>query len=259
MRIAIFHNLPSGGAKRSLYEWTCRLANDHEIDVYSLQTADHTFCDIRPFVSQYKVYEFASRSLFKSPFGRLNQLQRWRELDDLERLNRRIARQINLGGYDVLFANTCKFTFIPSLLQHVRIPSVYYLHEPFGPGFVRKIDRPYNAKKRWRGKLDSLDPLIWLYRHRLASIQARSVRGTTRLLANSHFTGECIQTEFGAAPGDLAIAHGPVNSSYQGYARTQFRHFQPFHLQSIALRGGAEPGPAHPAQSGHPRRHDAGD
>lgn len=201
MRIAIFHNLPSGGAKRSLYEWTCRLANDHEIDVYSLQTADHTFCDIRPFVSQYKVYEFASRSLFKSPFGRLNQLQRWRELDDLERLNRRIARQINLGGYDVLFANTCKFTFIPSLLQHVRIPSVYYLHEPFGPGFVRKIDRPYNAKKRWRGKLDSLDPLIWLYRHRLASIQARSVRGTTRLLANSHFTGECIQTEFGVDAG----------------------------------------------------------
>lgn len=197
MKIAIFHNIPSGGAKRALFEWTRRLANEHSLDVYSLETADHAFCDIRPYTSQHNVYNFAPRGLFKSPLGRLNQFQRWRDLGDLERLHRRIAGQINRGGYDVLFANTCMYTFIPALLQYVVIPSVYYLHEPFGSGFFRRFERPCLGKGGWREKLNGFDPLISLYQHRLASIQKWSVRRTTRLLSNSHFTRERIQREFG--------------------------------------------------------------
>ena len=106
MKIAIFHNLPSGGAKRAVYEWVQRLAQEHTIDVYSLSTADHSFCDIRPFVSRHESYEFSPHEMFQPPFGRLNQLQRWRDLGELERVNRKIAARINLGGYDVLFANT---------------------------------------------------------------------------------------------------------------------------------------------------------
>lgn len=220
MKIAIFHNLPSGGAKRALFEWTCRLADEHKIDVFSLQTADHAFCDIRPFTSRHEVYEFSPRSLFKSPFGRLNQFQRWRDLGDLERLNRRIAGQINLGGYDVLFANTCMYTFIPTLLQFVEIPSVYYLHEPFGNGFIRSFDRPYIKKGGWREALDGFDPLIRLYRHRLAFIQKRSVRRTRRLLSNSHFTGVRMQSKFGVetefSPYGVDLkGFQPVNGSHR--------------------------------------------
>jgi glycosyltransferase involved in cell wall biosynthesis len=197
MRIAIFHNLPSGGAKRALLEWTRRLAGEHEIDVYSLGTADHAYCDVRPYTSHYRIYEFTPRGLFKSPFGRLNQLQRWRDLGDLERLNRQIAEQINAGGYDVLLANTCMFTFIPALVQFTEIASVYYLHEPFGPSSLRRIERPYIPKNHYRESLDRFDPLIWMYQHRLGSIQNRSVRKSKRLLANSRFTSECIRTDFG--------------------------------------------------------------
>ena len=73
MRIALFHNAPSGGAKRAIYEWTRRLTEHHQIDVYTLNSADHDFCDIRPFVQQYQVFDFAPRKLFNSPWGRLNQ------------------------------------------------------------------------------------------------------------------------------------------------------------------------------------------
>lgn len=220
MKIAVFHNLPSGGAKRALYEWVRRLTEKHELDVYSLETADHAFCDIRPYASKHEVYEFAPRGLFKSPLGRLNQFQRWRDLGDLERLNYRIAGQINLGGYDVLFANTCMFTFIPALLQYAEIPSVYYLHEPFGTGFIRSFDRPYIKKGGWRESLDRFDPLIGLYRHRLASIQRRSVRKTTRLLSNSHFTGGRIREEFGVdarfSPYGVDLTgFQPVNGSHR--------------------------------------------
>lgn len=198
MKIAVFHNLPSGGGKRALLEWTRRLADDHSIDVFSLETADHDFCDLRPYVSQYRVFEFSPRGLFTSPFGRLNQLQRWRDLGDLERLSRRIARQINTGDYDVLFAHTCKFTFIPAALQFIEISSIYYLHEPFGPSFSRPLRWQNPPQGGWRASFNRVDPLIRLYQNRLASIQKRSVRKTTRLLANSAFTRDHILAEFGA-------------------------------------------------------------
>jgi glycosyltransferase involved in cell wall biosynthesis len=129
--------------------------------------------------------------------GRLNQFQRWRDLGDLEELNHRIAGLINQDGYDVLFANTCMYTFIPALVQYVEIPSVYYLHEPFGSGFYRIFERPHLKRGGWRERLDHLDPFIGLYQRRLASIQKRSVHKATRLLSNSRFTGEHIGKEFG--------------------------------------------------------------
>jgi hypothetical protein len=113
MRIALYHNLPSGGAKRAVFEWTRRLADKHIIDVYTLESANHDFCDIRPFVNKHNVYSFVPRKSFDSPFGRLNQLQRWLDLGELQKLNQKIANEINQGGYDILFANTDIFTRDP--------------------------------------------------------------------------------------------------------------------------------------------------
>ena len=198
MRIALFYNVPSGGAKRALYEWTRRLVGEHTLDVYSLSTANHSFYDIRPFTHIHKIYNFVPRKLYKSPYGRFNQLKRWRDLGDLDLLNNQIAVEINAGGYDILFANTCMFTFIPALLQYIQIPSVYYLHEPFGPGFVRHFQRPYIHEYYWKKILDRYDPLIKLYFHRLETIQQKSIVKTGLLLANSHFTQERIRASFGA-------------------------------------------------------------
>ena len=199
MRIALFHNAPSGGAKRSIYEWVQRLALNHTIDVYTLSTGAHSFCDIRPFVRQHRVFDFTPYRLFSSPWGRLNQLQNSRNLKNLTRIGYSIAVEIDSGDYDVVFANTCIYTFIPSLLQFVKRGSVYYLHEPFGKKFYRPIQRPYLQTNSLRQTLDRLDPLISLYRRRLATVQNKSVRRTKRLLANSQFTKEQMQLAFGVA------------------------------------------------------------
>ena len=76
MKIALFHNLPSGGAKRAVYEWIKRLSQKHKIDVFSLSTADHNFLDLRSLVTNHKIYQFQPSRLFGSPFGRINQFQR---------------------------------------------------------------------------------------------------------------------------------------------------------------------------------------
>src|SRR5258708_29848555 len=98
MRIALFHDLASGGAKRSVFEVTRLLAVRHKIDCYTLSSANHTFCDLSPYVDDYHIFDFESFPLFNSPFGRLNQLQRWRGLRRLEEVCRTIALRIDQGG-----------------------------------------------------------------------------------------------------------------------------------------------------------------
>lgn len=188
MKIALFHNAPSGGAKRAIYEWVRRLAAHHVIDVYSLTSADHDFCDVRPFVRDHYVRRYDPRPLFDSPLGRLNQWQRWRDLQDLSQLECSIARQIDGGGYDVVFAHTCQYTHAPLVLQFLRTPTVYYLHEPVGPQFSRPIQRSYFRSNPLRERLDRIDPLKHLFLTSLADAQRRSIRSTSRLLANSRYT-----------------------------------------------------------------------
>jgi len=209
MRVALFHNLPSGGAKRAVYEWTRRLANEHSIDVFTLSTADHDFCDIRPFVNKYRIYDYKTRELFKSPLGRLNQLQRWRDLGELNHISRRIAHEIDAGSYDVVFANTCQFTFIPIFLQFVNTPSIYYLHEPFGVKFTRNFQRPYLQTSAFRDFVNQIDLLIKLYVHRLEKIQKKSVENTKVILANSKFTKGMMIDAYGK---EIPVCHYGVNT-----------------------------------------------
>ena len=58
MKIALYHNLPSGGAKRAIFETVQRLVKHHAVDIYMLSTANHDFCDLRPFVGKYEIFEF---------------------------------------------------------------------------------------------------------------------------------------------------------------------------------------------------------
>ena len=188
MRIALFHNLPSGGAKRAIFEWTRRLAKVHSIDVFTLSSANHDFCDIRPLVDNHYTFDIKPRRLFSSPFGRLNQLQRWRNLGELYTVEGQIADQIKSSQYDLLFSHTCQFTVIPILNQLVQTPSVYYLHEPFGQAFSRQIARPYDRNSPWRARLNKIDPLIAKYNSKLDEIQQNSINQTELLLSNSLFT-----------------------------------------------------------------------
>jgi glycosyltransferase involved in cell wall biosynthesis len=197
MKIALFHNLPSGGAKRAVSEWVRRLTTKHDIDVYTLSTADMEYCDLREYSRNHKVYYFQTRKLFQSPLGRLNQYQRWCDLQDLDNLNKNIAADIDTGGYDIVFTNTCMFTFIPALLRHLETPSVYYLHEPFGQGYTHYFERPYFRSKTRRQFLDKIDPLIHQYHTYLESLQRDSLSRTTRVLANSQFTKVKMESNFG--------------------------------------------------------------
>jgi glycosyltransferase involved in cell wall biosynthesis len=202
MRIALFHNLPSGGAKRTLTEATRRLATRHHVDAYALSCADHEFADLRPFVATHSVFTFEPLPLLRFPFGRINQLMRRADLTRLDRLEQRIARRIEDAGYDAVIVHPCQFEQAPSLLRHLtRVPSVYYCHEPRRSVHEAMPSRPYDDEAIGRRRaLNRLDPLPALYRRKLRQHDCVNTQSAGMVLVNSRFTAEGVTRIYGVNP-----------------------------------------------------------
>lgn len=197
MKIAIYHNLPSGGGKRALYEMASRLAKWHELDVYSLSCAEHDFCDLRPFAGRHVVFPFDPSPLARRPFGRLNQGIRAADLLRLRSLQRRIAAQIGGAGYDVAFVHHCRFGQAPSLLQFLAVPSVYYCQEPPRLIYEPPVPRPTAHLSALQRIASLFDPLPACYRRLLANLDRASVRAASLVLVNSAYSRESLYRTYG--------------------------------------------------------------
>jgi len=210
MKIAIYHNLPSGGGKRALYEMTRRLAERHDLDVYTLSCAEHEFCDLRPHARQHIVVPFEPLPLARRPFGRLNQGIRAVDLLRLRRLQRGLARQIDAGGYDLVFVHNCQFGASPSLLSFLETPAAYYCAEPPRGIYEPPVPRPYNSYSAFQRAGNLLDPLPGLYRRALRRLDRANVRAADLVLVNSAYSRESLYRTYGlfARVGYLGVDAG---------------------------------------------------
>ena len=197
MKIAIYHNLPSGGGKRALYEMTRRLAAQHTIDVYTLSCAEHNFCDLRPFARRHVVVPFKPLPLARRPFGRINQGLRALTLLRVHRWQQSIAKQIDDTDYEVVFAHNCQFVQSPSVLTYLRTPSVYYCGEPPRLIYEPRIARPYNTFTRLQRTVNLIDPFPSLYRTVLARLDRKNARAATCVLTNSAYSRESLYRIYG--------------------------------------------------------------
>jgi glycosyltransferase involved in cell wall biosynthesis len=199
MKIALYHNLLSGGAKRSLHERVRRMGARHQIDVFSLSTAEHDFADLRPYVANYEILPFRPTPLFGSPFGRLNPALRILDLMRLDAVGRGLARKVERGSYDLLFVEPCRFVNSPSILFHARgLPSVFYCHEPLRLIYERMPFRPYDDRgSSLRRTLDRIDPLPRTYRSLLRRRDRRNLRSARKVLVNSEFVRGAVRKIYG--------------------------------------------------------------
>ena len=200
MRIAIYHNLLSGGAKRALYEETRRLSANHQLDVFTLSSANHEFADLRPYVARHQVYDFQPGALLNSPFGRLNQAIRQADLQRLRSLARRIAQDIEAGNYDLCFVQPCQYESSPSILSYLQhLPTVYYCHEPLRRMYEEMPLRPYeNSDSTLRKTLDRFDPLIASYQHALKNNDRKNLHSANLILVNSKFIQNSVRSIYQA-------------------------------------------------------------
>src|SRR4051812_19697816 len=97
LRLALYHGLPAGGAKRVAFEQARRLSERHSLGLFAVGEADPSFFDLRPYAAIDRAWGFRPSPVFSSPFGRLNPAVRIADLVRLRVAARRVAAEIDAG------------------------------------------------------------------------------------------------------------------------------------------------------------------
>ncbi|HEV7698818.1 MAG TPA: glycosyltransferase family 4 protein [Pyrinomonadaceae bacterium] len=133
MKIAVWHNLPSGGGKRALYYFVRGLVGrGHKLACWSLDTADHSYLPLSEFASE----RIISSELNARP--RKSLIDRWRpdfnkgvdRMKAFDHASQLCAQEIEAGDFDVLLATSALRYHVPFIMRHVRMKKVLYLQEP---------------------------------------------------------------------------------------------------------------------------------
>ncbi len=197
MRIAVYHNQPSGGARRSLHELGKRLSQRYTWDVYTLETADEAFLSSGDFAATLTVFPFRPRRPIRFGFY-LNEILRLLDLKRLERVSRDVAARIDSGDYNVALVDACRFVQAPSVLAYLTTPNAYYCHEP-PRRFLHAACRPeaapmtlYQRARTWWHR-----PAAKLYDTSASRLDRRNVSKAGRLLCNSQHSRNIIAAYYG--------------------------------------------------------------
>lgn len=222
MRIAVWHNLPSGGGKRCLYDQVRELKQrGHSLEVWSPSTANRGFLPLDTLVKE-TVLPFEWEP--PKPQGRWAEFlwpyQSWKyRVDAMRRHCEACAEQINRGGFDLLFAHTSMVTAVTPIAALVKLPSAIYLHEPLrllyeaheGLPWIAKLPKPgdpggLRGVKRFAEDLVRVQGLRMLARE-----EYENARAFDQLLVNSYFSREGALRAYGL---DSAVSSPGVDVSF---------------------------------------------
>ena len=122
LKIAVFHNLPSGGAKRALYGYMEYLTKTgHQVEVFVPETANEEFLPLNSVASDVHVFP-VPKTLGGSIYSAIKYIPpmvKQVSLRDLEKTEQIMAEVINNGDYDVVFSEQDQYTMAPFLLKYL--------------------------------------------------------------------------------------------------------------------------------------------
>ena len=193
-RIAIFHNLVSGGAKRSVYEYTKVLSRrGHEIDLFTLNSREKEFLSVEEYVNKVSVHDFSpafslgDHTFLLSPFRSI-------EMKRLRRASEEAAAEIDKGNYDVVFVHSSMYLQCPLVMRYIHdIPKIYYCHETF-----RFLTEEHPQLRTNRDKLRQvLLAFLGSYMSSVSSVEKENIEQADMVLTNSDFTRENLYRAYG--------------------------------------------------------------
>jgi glycosyltransferase involved in cell wall biosynthesis len=185
MKIAVFHNLPSGGAKRALYELTKRLCRDHQVDLFRYDITEESFLDLRDLVNTEHIFNL--QKPFPVSLRPDWPIPRILWVPAFKKASIAMAQSIELGAYDVAFVHLCQKVNSPYLLRYLRqVPKVFYCQEP------------YRALEPYRNSGQGVkEEILRLLRRCYARIDSNNARQATRILTPSCFCRELVYRTYG--------------------------------------------------------------
>lgn len=132
MKIAVWHNLHSGGGSRALqYHVHSLVEKGHEVEIWADDPNASGFMKLPSSVKLHKI-----------PINYIEQKSSLRErlasvfygkdsnMKAMEQHCLKCASEIHQSGFDLLFANSCFYYGVPFISRYVKIPKVLFLGEP---------------------------------------------------------------------------------------------------------------------------------
>lgn len=208
MKIAVWHNLPSGGGKRALYYHVRGLVGrGHELACWSLDTADHSYLPLSEFAPERIIASESkdrSRERFTGRWSRSynEAVGRMRAFDEA---CQRCAREIEAGDFDLLFANSALYYNVPYVMRHLRMKKVLYLQEPCRFMYEARPILPWvSSAPEDLGHAHLFQPRRFLADYpnlQTLRLQAKqewlNAHACDRILVNSYFSRESILRAYG--------------------------------------------------------------
>lgn len=230
MRIAVWHNLRSGGGKRALFDHVRGLLDrGHSIECWCPPTADLDYLPLSEIVPEHVIdLAWPAASLITDRF--LITSPTVRALSSMEEHCRKCAREIDRGGFDVLFANSCIFFRTSPIGRFVNLPSTLYLQEPYRPLYEASPTLLWAARPAGSTSLLDLSSIRSALRDRKlirngrvqVREEVRNAAAFTRILANSYYSRESIKRAYGL---DADVCYLGVDTDHfvdYGYTREKF-------------------------------------
>ncbi len=228
LRIALYHNLPHGGARRLLVELVARSAGVHDFDLFEIAVGDSVEAAVDASVAAHPALvgrlgrvTVERRGRGQRSSGILSPVRRIRELTDADAS---VARAIDAGGYDLAVVFPCRFRQAPELLTMLETPSLYYAPEPRRRSVEAAYDPTWRPARERRGL--SLGALAggWsrlAHERFLAAQDRRAVSAAGHVAACSASAAERFWMAYGrdamvSHPGVDELLFRPPSPTWQG-------------------------------------------
>lgn len=186
MTIAMFHELHAGGAKRTVNEFSKRLKQKHQIDLYIVDEAQNEQ-ETRFFTNVF-FYKFAPKK-WKGSDWKSKLYKDTIELYKLSKLHKKIAADIDKKKYDLAFIHPSKFTQAPFILRFIKTKKIYYCQESLRMVYESRLDIPYDLSLLKRIYERSTR---WIRK----KIDKANILSADLILANSKYTQKNIQSAY---------------------------------------------------------------
>lgn len=204
LKIAVFHNLPSGGAKRSLYTYVNYLTQQgHIVDVFIPETANEEYLPLDSVANnliKYEVKPSFFREKIYSIFSYVPAIIKRVSVNNVMKTEQKIAEDLNDSSYDIVYCEQDQFTMTPIIFKYLTKPSIYYCQQPIRN---EQILKQINNQKTKAGIFNH--PLIRPFSDMFVNyVETRDYERdmefaeySTNLLANSYYSHENILRQYG--------------------------------------------------------------
>ena len=194
MKIAVFHNLHSGGAKRALYGNVNFLSENHEVDAFVPSTANEEYLPLNDLVNDIKVFS-VKNNFPRSLYSAIKYFPSKTSLLELKKTQRIIADQINNGEYDVVLSEQDRYTMAPFILRYIKKPLVYYCQQPnnFRYEISRKLYK--EAGLSYKNLVEGL--YLEIFNSKIVKHDIKYANYSKYMVTNSNFSKEIISKSYG--------------------------------------------------------------